>query len=261
MSIVRKRCFCEQRSRVARCASHSQNVQCIPVDKKKPLAPPNAHRTIKFFALLSFYSRNVFRHSLFAALLLGLERKVRVHPATSQCQENTKPLTRAQDLALAVPPDAENENRLQVADNVESQCARTADNQELRKVVHGGHDAGCACAPEDFRRNFADARNSVEEWDKRNKKADGNGRLVEQELWWRDSKVFNLLADPDLVQGGGAESEGGDNNTKELRLGGLVDGEADSDAGCDDGSKHVSGDLFAEHDEVDQDDGRGGHDL
>jgi hypothetical protein len=198
---------------------------------------------------------------LFAALLLGLKCKVRVHPATSECQEYTKPLPWAQNLALAVPPDAQNEDSLQMADNVEGQSTGASNNQELRQIVHGCHDARRAGAPENVGGNFGKGRNGVEKWHKGNEEADGNRGLVEQELRWRNGEVFNLLADPDLVQGGGAESQCCNNDTEELGLGSLVDGEADADAGCNDGAEHVACDLFAEHDEVDKDDGRGGHDL
>jgi hypothetical protein len=122
--------------------------------------------------------------SLLSALLLRLERKVRVHPATTQRQQHAKPLPRAKDLALAVPTDTENENRLQVADNIESERARAANDQELRQVVHGRHDARRACAPEDLGGDFADARNGVEERNEWDEEADGDGGLVEQELWW-----------------------------------------------------------------------------
>jgi hypothetical protein len=148
-----------------------------------------------------------------------------------------------------------------VADNVERQSACTSNDQKLRQVVHGGHDAGRARAPEDIRGNFGKGWDGVEKRYKGNEEADGNRGLVEQELRWRNSKVFNLLADPDLVQGGGAKGHSRDNDAEELGLGGLVDGKADTDAGCNDGSKHVAGDLFAEHDKVDEDDGRSGHDL
>lgn len=105
-----------------------------------------------------------------------------------------------------------------MADNVESQRARAADNQELRQVVHGCHYAGCACAPEDGGGHLAEIRDGVEERNKGDQEADGDGCLVEEELGWRDGEVFNLLANPDLVQCGGAECQCRDDDAEELRL-------------------------------------------
>jgi hypothetical protein len=186
---------------------------------------------------------------------------VRVNPATAERQEDTEPLPWTQDLALAVPPNAQNKDSLQVTDDVEGQCAGTSDDQELGQIVHGSHDARCARAPEDLRRDLRQVRDGIEKRNKGNEEADGDRGLVEEELWWGDGEVFNLLADPDLVEGGGAEGEGCDDNTEELGLGSLVDGEGHSNAGCYNGSQHVPCDLFAEQDEVDQDDGRGSHDF
>ena len=80
-------------------------------------------------------------------------------------------------------------------------------------------------------------------------------------MWRGDSKVFNLLADPDLVQRGAAEGQGRDDDSEKFRLGLFVDGEGHSNAGCEDGREHVPGDVFAEQYKVDEDNRRRGHDL
>jgi hypothetical protein len=85
--------------------------------------------------------------------------------------------------------------------------------------------------------------------------------LVKQELGWRDGEVFNLLADPDLVQSGAAECQCRDDDTEELGLGCLVDGKGNANACREDCSQHVSCNLLSEEDEVDKDDGGRGHDL
>jgi hypothetical protein len=148
-----------------------------------------------------------------------------------------------------------------VAYNVERQRACAANDQELRQVVQGCHDTGCARAPQDFAGHLAEVGDGVKERHERDEQADGNRGLVEQELRAGHGKVFNLLADPDLVQSGGAECHGGDHDAKKLGLGGFVDCKADSDARSHNRGEHVARDVFAEHDEIDEDDGRGGHDL
>ena len=86
---------------------------------------------------------------LLSTLLLRLERKMRVHPSTAKRKENTEPLPSTQYLALAVPPYAQNHDSLQMADDVERECARAANDQELAQVVHGSHDTGGAYTPKD----------------------------------------------------------------------------------------------------------------
>lgn len=186
---------------------------------------------------------------------------MRVHPSASESQQDTEPLARSQDLALAVPPNAQNKHSLEMADDVECQCACSPDDQELRQVVHGCHDTRCACAPENAGGDLAEIRDGIKEGNKGDEKADGDGSLVQEELWWGDSKVFNLLADPDLVQGRRTKCQCRDDDAEELGLGCNVHCERNADACCQNGREHVSCDLLAEHDEVDEDDGRGGHDL
>lgn len=186
---------------------------------------------------------------------------MRVHPAAAQGQQDAKALPHAQNLALAIPADAEDENGLEMADNVEGERAGAANDEKLREIVHARHDAARACRPEDVGGHDAEIGHGVEEGDKRDEQADANGGLVEEELRGGDGKVFNLLADPDLVKGSAAEGQGGDDDAKELGFGGFVDGEGDADAGGEDGGEHVARHVLAEEDKVDEDDGRGGHDF
>ena len=76
-----------------------------------------------------------FRVSL-SALLLRLERKMRVHPSTAKREEYTEPFSSAQYLALAVPTYTQDHDGLEMADNVECEGAGAADDQELTQVVH-----------------------------------------------------------------------------------------------------------------------------
>jgi hypothetical protein len=186
---------------------------------------------------------------------------MRVHPATTQRQPDTNPLSRIQDLALAVPANRENHDGLEVADDIESQGGSAADDEELGEVVQGGHNSRCADRVEDVGGDHAEVRDLVEEGDEGDEEEDGDGGLVEQQLGARNGKVFDLLADPDLVEGCGAEGEGSDDDAEELRLGGFIDGEGDADAGCDDGSQHPPRHRLAEQDEVDEDDAGRRHDL
>lgn len=186
---------------------------------------------------------------------------MRVDPSTTQCKQYTEPFSSAEDLSFAVPAYAQNQDGLEMANNVEGQGTRPSNDQELTQVVHGRHDAGCQHTPEDIGGYGGKIGKSVEKRDKGNKKTDGNGRLVEEKLWWGDGKVLDLLANPDLVQGSAAESQGCDDNTKKLSLGSLIDGEGNSNACRQNGSQHVSRDVFSEEDEVDKDDSRRSHDL
>lgn len=184
-----------------------------------------------------------------------------INPATAESKQNAEPLLWTQDLAFAVPSDAEDQDGLQVADDVERERARPSDDEELAEIVHASHDAGCANAPEDIGGDGGEVRDFVEEGDEGDQEADGDGGLVEEELGWGDAKVFDFLADPDLVEGGGAEGEGCDDDAERGGFDGFVHGEADADAGCDNGGQHVARDLLAEEDEVDEHDGGRGHDL
>ena len=148
-----------------------------------------------------------------------------------------------------------------MADDVEGQGAGPSNDQELTQVVHGSHDTRCAYAPEDIGGHSRKIRKSVEKWDKGNKQADRNGCLVEQKLRRRYGKVLNLLANPDLVQGSTAESQGCDNDTKQLGLGRFVDGEGNSNACCKNSGQHVSRNVLSEKDKVDENDRGCGHNL
>jgi hypothetical protein len=61
---------------------------------------------------------------------------MRVYPSTTKRKENAEPLPSAQYLALAVPPYTQDHDSLEMADDVECECARAADDQELAQVVH-----------------------------------------------------------------------------------------------------------------------------
>lgn len=148
-----------------------------------------------------------------------------------------------------------------MADNVERQRRRSADDQKLRKVVHGGHDSGRAYAPKDVGGDQGEVWDGVEEGDEGNKQADGDWRLVEEELGRGNGEIFNLLADPDLVESGGAKGQCGDDNAEELRSGFGIHGQADADARGQDSREHISCHHLAEEDKVDEHDGGRCHDL
>lgn len=148
-----------------------------------------------------------------------------------------------------------------MADNVEGQGRGAADDQELREVVHGSHDSRCADGPEDVCWYCGEVWDGVEERDKGNEQTHGNGCLIEQQLRRRDLEILNLLADPDLVEGSGAEGESSNNDAEKLRLGSLIDGKRNTNAGGKDSCKHVACNHFAEQYKVDEDDSGGCHDL
>lgn len=148
-----------------------------------------------------------------------------------------------------------------MADDVEGEGGCAANDQELRQVVEGRHDARCADRVEDVGGNDAEIRNLVEEWNKWNKEKHRNRSLVQEELRSSNSEIFNLLADPDLVERGGAEGQSRNDDAEKLGLGSFVDSEGNANAGREDGGKHVPGDCLAEEHKVDQDDARGSHDL
>ena len=66
---------------------------------------------------------------------------MRVHPASTQREQHTEPLSWAQDLAFAVPANTQNKNCLEMANNVERQGRRPPNDQELAEVVHASHDS------------------------------------------------------------------------------------------------------------------------
>ena len=194
-------------------------------------------------------------------LLLRLKREVRVHPAATERQQYTEPLLQVEDLALAVPANRQNEDGLQVAHDVESERRGSTNDQELREVVHGGHDTRCADRPQQICRYCAEIGNRVEERNEGDQQADRDGCLVQKQLRRRDLEVFDLLADPDLVESGRAERKSRNDDAEERRLDLSAHCEGNADAGGEDSCKHPLCDGLSEDEEVDQNNGRGCHDL
>lgn len=148
------------------------------------------------------------------SLLLRLHSEMRVHPGAAERQQHAEPLPLIQHLVLAVPANGQNQDRLDVADDVERQGRGAADDEELRQVDHGRHDAGAEHGPEVRRGHRGHVRYAVDEGHEGDEHQHGDGRLVQEELGTRDGEVFDLLADPDLVQGCGAECEDGDDDAE-----------------------------------------------
>lgn len=186
---------------------------------------------------------------------------MRVHPPATKRQKYTQPLAGAKDLAFTVPANGQDKNSLEMADNVESKRRSAANDQKLRQVVHGGHNARCADRPEEVYWDCAEIRDSVEKGHKGNQQAHGDGGLVEEQLWRRYLEILNLLSNPNLVQRGRAEGESRNDDAKEGSLDLSAHGKRNTDASCQDSGQHPSGDGLAEDDEVDEDDSGCGHDL
>ena len=114
--------------------------------------------------------------------LFRLHCEMGVHPAATERHEDTEPFTGRKDLALAVPSNGENHDSLQMTDNVESQSGGAADDQKLRQVVQGGHDARSAYGVKYVGRDEAQIWDLVEEWDEGNQEEHRDGGLVQEQL-------------------------------------------------------------------------------
>ena len=148
-----------------------------------------------------------------------------------------------------------------MADDVERQRRGATDDKKLAEIVHGRHDAGCEGRMQFVRGHLAQVGDGIDERDEWNEHQHGKRRLVEQELRGRDGEVVNLLADPNLIESGGAECHGRDHDTSERGTCSLVDCKGNANTCSQYRDKHPARDGLPKQHEVYQYDGGCSHDL